>query len=470
MNKIVIKSIKELLNQKTLFLRALAIALLPNVIFWLGAYYFGIARPLINIDYFYAITLLVLPYRITKIIGYLLFMLMIMLDVMTIAMQVFPFFDIKTALGLAPVLVNAPLTYQVVAIVTLVLVLLLPWLLLTVAHRFLDKRLSGVAMLLLSLVATAVFNQLDNYKYKTYEDVLIDKDDYIIHSQYQRYKYWSNDRSLFLTSKKPTLEKLSSPNAAMQLGRYGKSDKVLFIVAESWGVPKDADVHKDVLEQILSLDRLQYLEQGTLDFRGATIEGELRELCHVKIDGFAFEHLSRGDFSDCLVQKHKNQGYHTISMHGASSAAYGRQLLYPLLDFDKRLFEDDFDGRRRCEGYAGVCDGELFSVVAQEFAKHDKLFFYWLTLTTHATYPDSNITNHRFDCDRHGIPKGNICNNLTLHAQFFDELAYLLKSPEMAGAEMIVVGDHMPPILSREPVHQFLVKDKVSWLHLKVKD
>lgn len=140
------------------------------------------------------------------------------------------------------------------------------------------------------------------------------------------------------------------------------------------------------------------------------------------------------------------------------------------MGFKETIFAEHHSDKKRCSAFNGICDGEMFDTVAQKFANHDKLFFYWLTLTSHASYPKKDIHNHRLDCNKHGLPKGDICNNFMLHTQFFDGLGELIKRPEMAGVEVIVVGDHMPPLMMREPIHPHIHWQRVSWLHFKVKN
>ena len=77
--------------------------------------------------------------------------------------------------------------------------------------------------------------------------------------------------------------------------------------------------------------------------------------------------------------------------------------------------------------------------------------------------------NTRFNCQKMGLFEGDICNNMSLEAQFFDGLGELIKRPEMKGVEVIVVGDHMPPIMDNVPFHKNLHFNDVAWLHFKVK-
>ncbi len=126
-----------------------------------------------------------------------------------------------------------------------------------------------------------------------------------------------------------------------------------------------------------------------------------------------------------------------------------------------------------------ACDSALTNVVAKEFAdaKDGKKFVYWLTLTSHFPYTQNDMHETGLDCKKYGLFEGDICNNMRLEAQFFDDLGELIKKPEMKGVEVIVVGDHMPPIinlpsvdaLTKAPLHKNLRWSDVSWVHFKVK-
>lgn len=51
----------------------------------------------------------------------------------------------------------------------------------------------------------------------------------------------------------------------------------------------------------------------------------------------------------------------------------------------------------------------------------------------------------------------------------FDDFAMLIQQPEMKGVEVIVVGDHMPPLSDGEDIYPFVRWQAVSWLHFKIK-
>lgn len=56
-----------------------------------------------------------------------------------------------------------------------------------------------------------------------------------------------------------------------------------------------------------------------------------------------------------------------------------------------------------------------------------------------------------------------------LHAQFFHQLAEVLTRPEMSGVEVLLVGDHAPPILDRDAYKTHVMDGMVTQMHLRVK-
>ncbi|STZ09584.1 Uncharacterised protein [Moraxella caprae] len=54
-----------------LLAQALIFLLIPNVFLLIGAYFVGVSRPLINIDYFVACVLFALPYRFFRVLAML---------------------------------------------------------------------------------------------------------------------------------------------------------------------------------------------------------------------------------------------------------------------------------------------------------------------------------------------------------------------------------------------------------------
>lgn len=449
--------------------RALAFVLLPNLLLWCACYFMNLARPIVNLDYLLVSALMVTPWRSAKIFGGVLFAVCVFVDCAMLLMQLFPFLDLAATVYLIPFLPQAPLRFIVLVALVVAYVAAMPWLLARIG-RYVPRKSVWFYCILLGLCGWSIRSAT----YRTVPAEYFARDNYFIsHSQTALYaEHYGNG---FLTAMRQLPELIpidkTQDYASKQLVRP-IGDKVLMIVAESWGVAREASVQRAILQKIYDRqDKLAFIKEGYFDFAGATVQGELRELCQLNTTGgYAFHKTDPAQFARCLPNILKQQGYQTIAMHGASSRLYDRHSWYPKAGFGKTLFAEDLPDKPRCYAFHGACDRALYDEVAKAFRQNaqGKTFFYWLTLTSHSPYAQSDMHQPRLDCKQHQLFEGDICNNMRLNAQFFDGLAELIDRPEMSGTEVIVVGDHMPPIFSNAPIHKNLRWNDVSWLHFKI--
>jgi len=246
--------------------------------------------------------------------------------------------------------------------------------------------------------------------------------------------------------------------------------KILLVVSESWGMT-DQKIQEAVLSPIRQKQELfSQWEEGVIDFRGITIEAEIRELCQLDLLHFNFEGHEE-ELSDCLPNSLRDDGYKTYAFHGAAGLMYDRVKWYPDVGFENSTFFESQTWPRRCYSFPGACDSDMADYVAKSLSKNDKVFSYWLTLNSHFTYDSRDIHSKGFRCAELGVAPGSqTCRNLKLHYQFFSDLAQMLSRSEMAGIKVVVVGDHEPPITDKAEKQRYFVEGKVPWFSLKVKD
>jgi phosphoglycerol transferase MdoB-like AlkP superfamily enzyme len=162
-------------------------------------------------------------------------------------------------------------------------------------------------------------------------------------------------------------------------------------------------------------------------------------------------------------------GYKTSAMHGATGMMYDRQDWYAEVGFPDDLFFEDVLSLPRCYSFPGACDRNLLTHLRGYFSGEGKRFFYWLTLNTHSSYDRRDLVEDLFDCPAFGVEEDTQpCRNLELQAQFFNDLATALQSPEMAGVEVIVVGDHEPRLTNQMELKNNFMPGVVPWVRLKV--
>ena len=457
-------------DNKAIFL-ALLFMLLPNAVLLFASWLLNLSRPLLNTDYLIICLLFTLPFRASKILASILFFFALIFDVIMITMQLFPFMDFAAIRYLAPFLFDAPTRYLILIALTAIYLISMP-----ITLNKLAKYVAWQLTLVWAIVLGILAYFLHDVSYKTVPAEYFGRTNYfIIESQTMLYTEHYGSDFIALTRTEPVLSEGPKEYASKYLNTQPYASKILFVVAESWGTAREATVQREILQKIYDQqDHLAFIKDGHFDFAGATVNGELRELCQLRVDnGYALSKTPDEKFASCWSNHLKNKGYHTIALHGASSQLYDRLSWYQKAGFQETIFAENLPDKTRCYAFHGVCDHNLTDVVADKFkqanANNQNILFYWLTLTTHAPYAQTDMVNPRLDCKKYDLFEGDICNNMRLTTQFFDDLAELIKKPEMKGVEVIVVGDHMPPIMGDKPLHKNLRWSEVSWLHFKVK-
>ena len=450
------------------WLAALLFILLPNLILWPIAASLGMGRPIINLDYLLPAVLITLPWRGVKIISGLSFALFMLADIAMMTMQIFPFMDLGAVIYLAPFLVKAPIQYQIMAIGTLLIMVVVP----LIWAKWSYKQHKIVVWVIAMMILLIGRNTTD-FMYREFQYERFGKNNYFYaHSQIQLWREENNNDFMEQMRNEPKLKPLHFQAASNQLNKP-YSNKILFIVAESWGYAREESVQQAILQKIYDhQDKLNFIKRGYFNFSGSTVQGEMRELCYLEIfGGYALHKTPSEQFTQCWPNLLKKEGYYTVAMHGASGQMYDRDSWYRKAGFDHTIFAENLMDRPACRAFNGACDYALYKEVQKAFTKHpNKVLFYWLTLTSHYPYPESDMVNPRLDCDKYNLIHGEICNNLRLEAQFFDGLAELIDKPEMKGVEVIIVGDHMPPIFGDVPLYKNLRWADVGWVHFKIKE
>lgn len=453
-------------------LKILSIITLPNIIFLIVAYWTATSRPLINIDYLVAIFLLFAPWRILRFIGLLALIVALFFDSLMLLIQIFPFMDFAAIRYLSSFITLAPNLYK---FVFLFFLLMLVTIVVVMQHLSLkiDQRAQAVFINSI-LIIIALFFMQTRITYAEFRAILGRDNYFIAYSQISLYKEVRKDAFWSDSAVTPKMEPLKNQkNSARYYLSKPNSEKVLYIIAESWGSLKNNEVDKQIVRNIVTQKNdLQFINMGSFYTMGATVAGELRELCNIELmnNGFAFSRLNPFAFSKCLPNQLSHKNYKTIALHGANGILYDRKDWYKNAGFQDVLFGENFIGLQRCKAFNGICDEKLFNVVGNKFRENinEKLFFYWMTLTSHSPYVEKDIHNRRIDCEKFAINRdGEMCRNIHLHAQFFDGLAKLIQKPEMKGVEVIVVGDHQPPFFTQDI--NYVNPLTVSYLHLKVK-
>jgi hypothetical protein len=247
---------------------------------------------------------------------------------------------------------------------------------------------------------------------------------------------------------------------------------VVVVVVESLGYMNDPAARARIAAPLYDKDVTQKynVTSGAATYYGSTTAGEMRELCDTR--AFYADYVREHAYS-CLPMNLHKRGYLSLAVHGFSGGMFGRQFWYPGLGFDKAVFGDKLskESPRLCgSAFQGVCDADLAPVIAKEAKKlgpaNRPRMIYWLTLNTHIPIaPGEALTN--FDCLAPVTPFGKrtVCRMAELWHDLFHTVSRLALDPGIGPAEILVVGDHAPPLWSRRGRAEFAA-GKVAWYRL----
>lgn len=256
----------------------------------------------------------------------------------------------------------------------------------------------------------------------------------------------------------------------------GKRHLVL-IVVEAMGLPKDNPEMSKLLFAPLvgnSAVRARYdFRQGSAPYYNSTTAGEIRELCGRW--GDYYDLVDRKD-DGCLPTTFAKKGYDTLAMHSFTPSFFKRDQWYPNIGFAKREFGPDMmkAGAEQCGGvFPGACDRQIPKQIAAKLKAAEKpMFLYWLTLNSHLPVPaglNLNVDN----CERISpllkaeFPQ--ICRQFAIYHDIQMALADEISAKDFPDADILLVGDHMPPYFDRHHRTQF-DPENVPWLYLRRKD
>ncbi len=243
----------------------------------------------------------------------------------------------------------------------------------------------------------------------------------------------------------------------------------LLVVVEALGQFIDPDLQGLVFAGLNREDiRASYdISSGAVPFRGSTTAAEIRELCASRLP---YDALTAANAAHCLPRLLAAQGRDSVAIHGFSRAMFDRPRWYPLLGFTRSVFGEDLAplSAQRCGSvFAGLCDVDIaraLPLIADRAASGGLI--YWLTLNTHVPFRPTDA-RPRFGC---GIDGGRfahqeICRMAELWAEVVDRIADVATQSRLARAEILIVGDHAPPLWSRRGRAMF-APGLVPWVRL----
>jgi hypothetical protein len=256
----------------------------------------------------------------------------------------------------------------------------------------------------------------------------------------------------------------------------GKRHLVL-IVVEAMGVPRDnPEMSKLLFAPLVNNAAVQArydFRRGTAPYYNSTTAGEIRELCGRW--GDYFDLVDRKD-DGCLPTTLAKKGYDSLAMHSFTGSFFKREDWYPNIGFAKREFGTEMmkAGAEKCGGvFPGACDRHIPKQIAAKLKAAEKpTFLYWLTLNAHLPVP-SGLNLNADNCERVSpllkaeFPQ--ICRQFAIYHDIQTALASEITVADFPDADILLVGDHMPPYFDRHHRTQF-DPTNVPWLYLRRKD
>jgi len=146
---------------------------------------------------------------------------------------------------------------------------------------------------------------------------------------------------------------------------------------------------------------------------------------------------------------------------------------YPNIGFQRMIFRNELikDKPQVCGMvFKGACDtdiGERVAMMAK--GREPPQFLYWLTLNTHIPILLGE-GRARFNCIETGGPFGHteVCDLTEMWLDVLDQVAALAMVKNLPPTEILIIGDHAPPLWSRQGRSLF-EPGKVTWVRLSTR-
>lgn len=249
---------------------------------------------------------------------------------------------------------------------------------------------------------------------------------------------------------------------------------LVMVMVESMGLPADPTMRQRLVDLWAPREvRARYdVTSGDSLFYGSTTNGELRELCGRWAE---YEPLLESRDAGCLPARLAARGYRSQAWHSFNGSFFDRTVWYPNIGFQKMRFAEDLlaAGAAPCPGvFPGACDRDVPRLIRAELkAAKGPQFLYWLTVNSHLPVLESGAL-HTTGCEgfdaRLAEDYPMACRLMQLFGEAGANLAREISAADFPEADILIVGDHIPPFFDRSHREQF-APDSVPWILLRPK-
>ena len=208
---------------------------------------------------------------------------------------------------------------------------------------------------------------------------------------------------------------------------------------------------------------------GESSYFGSTTAAEMRELCATRTSYTTLLKEAQSGTPACLPDRLARRGYHTLGVHGFSGHMFDRARWWPKIGIQETMFRSKLVPPLPVCGavFLGACDPAIVARIQKRLRERDEpQFVYWLTLNTHIPVKPGEHSD-RFHCGDEGGPFGQprVCDMAAMWGDVFQRIAQMAVDPQLPPTEILIVGDHAPPLWSRRDRALFK-PGVVSWIRL----
>ena len=223
--------------------------------------------------------------------------------------------------------------------------------------------------------------------------------------------------------------------------------QILSIALESYGLARKKEQRDALIKPLLQeVVGIYHVTRGAHFFFGTTFQGEVRELCGLRLTGYPHEGKLLGRLNYCLPQNLGRLGYDSWALHGNGGQFYSRGTFYPLMGFRHVEFYKEIQSRypslRPCDGtiFRGVCDKYVYERALSLF-DGNKRFVHVITLDTHLPTPPAS----RPACSSSFGDSEALCGYDVLLERSMSHLGKAIRNAKFKPDLIFIYGDHAPP-------------------------
>ena len=284
-----------------------------------------------------------------------------------------------------------------------------------------------------------------------------------VHSKHGELRDWASALIGLDSTPQPAVSAVAQSGFAGATAIASRRHLVL-IVVEAMGMLDDPAADAAVFG---SLNNSLLISRGVVPYIGSTTAAEMRELCGT-MESFRVIRDRKRSGADCLPARLRGLGYQTSGLHGMTAAFYDREDWWPEIGLDNIRFLEQLEmtpGFGRCGGVFNViCDRDLATMIFDRIrSATSPQFIYWLTLDSHI--PVSAEVTRETGCDKAPAPfaTDRVCTLGRMWAGIIEKLAKGLAEPGLPPMDVLIVGDHAPPLFLPSDRRQFR-PNVVPWI------